>query len=383
MNGTIPVLPVVSGRDLFRRRRPDVPSVLDVGRPRLVSSGAEAIRGALLHAGVGPGDVVLLPAFNCPSMVTPIEALGATAAFFGITEELCFDVRAIEASLGPRARAVIVPHLFGRIQDLRAIRALCDARRLRLIEDCAHTFFGHRDGRTVGETGDYAIASPRKFMPLMEGGVLTSRMHDLTRLPVKAPGTVRAVRVAFDTVDTAAAHGRLRGMVPLIAPVKAVRRAVPASEASSAHDAPPPIRRGAAPMSRPAPVAATSWVTDLMLHHFMTQDLVERRRANFRQIHEALRNAPGLQPMMAEPGQNASLVPYMVPVLLSRPGAQIPAPEHRNSGVAVGVQSTRPLQGDRLVRGGPGPDPLPPVTRRRGADPHHRRAEIGRRRGVV
>src|SRR5262245_18069767 len=135
MNGKIPILPVVSGRDLFRRRRPDVPSVLDVGRPRLVSSGAEAIRGALLHAGVGPGDEVLLPAFHCPSMVTLIEALGATPVFFGITAQLCFYVRAIETILGPRARALIVPHLFGRIQDLRAIRALCDARHLRLIED--------------------------------------------------------------------------------------------------------------------------------------------------------------------------------------------------------------------------------------------------------
>jgi dTDP-4-amino-4,6-dideoxygalactose transaminase len=61
-----------------------------------------------------------------------------------------------------------------------------------------------------------------------------------------------------------------------------------------------------------------------MLRHFMTQDLVERRRTNFRRLHETLRDVRGLQPMVAESGQSASLVPYMVPVLLSRPSAQLP-----------------------------------------------------------
>ncbi len=311
----IPVLPVLGGRDLLPRKKSTVASVLDVGDPIFLSSGSEAIRGALIHAGVGVGDDVLVPAFNCPAMVTPIDSVGATAVFFGITEDLRIDTAAVEPRLGPRARALIAPHLFGRVQDLRDIRALCDARGLRLIEDCAHALFG--DGRPmVGATGDYAIASPRKFLPLAEGGLLTSRVHDLRGLRMERATAFQAVRTAFDTLDIAVAHGRLPAMTPFISSAKALQRTL-AARTRPRSPGPPVLARAAK-----QPLAAAAWVTRGLVRHLMTEDLLARRRANFRFLRAALAGMTAVKLVTDEPPNDPSFVPYMLPVLLSRPRQQ-------------------------------------------------------------
>ena len=49
---------------------------------------------------------------------------------------------------------------------------MCDEKGLYLLEDCAHSYFGETGGRPVGAWEDFAIASPRKFFPISDGGFL-------------------------------------------------------------------------------------------------------------------------------------------------------------------------------------------------------------------
>ena len=65
----IPVLPVLSWRDLAGGMPVEGEGVMAIGSPCLLNSGAAAILVALRLAGAGAGTSVLLPAFNCPAMV--------------------------------------------------------------------------------------------------------------------------------------------------------------------------------------------------------------------------------------------------------------------------------------------------------------------------
>jgi len=114
----IPILPVLSWHELAGAPRARANGVLGIGAPQLLNSGAAAIRAALELAGVGSGSSVLLPAFNCPAMVDAVVSAGATPRFYRIAADLAIGVAEVSAAFNDDTRAVLVPHLFSRVQDL-------------------------------------------------------------------------------------------------------------------------------------------------------------------------------------------------------------------------------------------------------------------------
>ena len=66
--------------------------IKDVGPVLELTQGAAAIALALRHAGVKNGDTVLVPAFNCSSMVEPIFAVAAQPRSFRIKSDLAIDL---------------------------------------------------------------------------------------------------------------------------------------------------------------------------------------------------------------------------------------------------------------------------------------------------
>jgi dTDP-4-amino-4,6-dideoxygalactose transaminase len=193
----------------FRGRGRDVlPSLLDAGAVRMVTSGRIAIGLALREMGVGPGDSVLVPAYHSPSMIPPVHWCGASVVFYRVRPDSTIDLDDIAAKLDGSVKAVMATHFFGFPQDLAPLRALCDAHGLKLLEDCAHAFFGHHGGTPVGATGDYAIGSSMKFYPIYEGGCLVSRRHRLD-LPLRSAGPGFEAKAALNALEAAFAHGRL------------------------------------------------------------------------------------------------------------------------------------------------------------------------------
>lgn len=313
---SVSILPTLDAGLICAGSRSDVPSVLDVGLPVHVVRGSTAIFLILQRIGLQPGDEVLIPAFHCPSMVQPVVAARGRPAFYPIAPDLGIAVEHIEPHLRPQTRAVLVPHLFGRMQHLEEIRALCDLHRLTLIEDCAHALFGTCGGRPVGSTGHFAIASQRKFLPLEEGGLLTSAVDHLRDLQVRGPSPGRAIRLAFDGVDTAVTHNRLRALRPLVKIVKGIRHL---RRDTSRDYAPSSDAEGIKDPQMSDPVRASA-LTQRLVRRFMTQELVRRRRENFVVLAAALNNLPLLRPLELKVG--ADFVPYMLPVLLERPEQQ-------------------------------------------------------------
>jgi dTDP-4-amino-4,6-dideoxygalactose transaminase len=153
-----------------------------------VSSGTDGLLAALMASGVGPGDEVVTTPFSFFASVGAILRLGATPVFADIdAETLNLDADAAVARMGPRTKAVLVVHLFGRVARTRPLEAAADAARIPLIEDAAQSI-GARQGdaasRVVGSLGTAAVLSffPSKNLGgFGDGGMVLTRDADLAQ----------------------------------------------------------------------------------------------------------------------------------------------------------------------------------------------------------
>ena len=152
---------------------------LGVGGSVGVSSGTDALLVALLAAGIGPGDEVLVPAFTFFASASCIRRVGAVPVFVD-TCPACFLLRPEDARtrLTERTRGVIPVHLFGQAADLDPLLALADEHGLTVLEDAAQSLGARHKGAETGTVGDYGAISffPTKNLGgLGDGGLLLAR----------------------------------------------------------------------------------------------------------------------------------------------------------------------------------------------------------------
>jgi dTDP-4-amino-4,6-dideoxygalactose transaminase len=325
----IPPVPVLSLAAFTGGRRAALPSLLDGADVRLVTSGRIAIGLALRALGVGAGDVVLVPAYHSPSMVPPAHWCGADVVFYRVRPDTAPDLADIEAQLATgRVKAILATHFFGIPHDLAPLRALCDRHGAGLVEDCAHAFFGARDGVAVGSVGDYAIGSTMKFFPIYEGGCLVSRRHRLD-VVLHGAGAGFEMKAALNALEAAFAYGRLPVLRMLLALPLRLKSALWNARKSRGPSA-------GAKASAPAALAPSSsdssfefdarwadkrssWFSRTVLHCVSPARIVARRRRNYLELQRALDGAPGCRPLFPRLPDDAC--PWMFPLLVDRPQA--------------------------------------------------------------
>jgi UDP-N-acetyl-3-dehydro-alpha-D-glucosamine 3-aminotranferase len=142
------------GGEEVRGFEAEMAAYLGVGYARGVASGTDALLLAVLAAGLGPGDQMLLQANAFVADVEALQRAGVSAIPVDIRlEDLGPDPALLEASLTERTRGILVVHLHGLPVDLCPILPLARARNLILIEDCSHAPGAMLDGRRVGSFG--------------------------------------------------------------------------------------------------------------------------------------------------------------------------------------------------------------------------------------
>ena len=146
------------------------------GRPvRVFTSATAALEVALLAAGIGPGDEVIMPAQTFFSCANAIARTGARPVFVDVdpvTRNM--DLAAAEAAINPRTRALMPTHFAGLPMDMDALYELAGDTNLRVIEDAALAIGSRWKGQRIGSFGDIASFSfhPNKNMTTIEGGAL-------------------------------------------------------------------------------------------------------------------------------------------------------------------------------------------------------------------
>lgn len=150
-----------------------------MGSPYAVATSncTTALHLALVVAGIGRGDDVVVPSFSFIATANAPTYVGARPVFADV-DALTGDLTAatVEQALTPRTRAVVVVDQGGVPADLDAIRAVCDPRGIVVIEDAACGAGSAYRGRPVGSGADVTAWSfhPRKLLTTGEGGMLTT-----------------------------------------------------------------------------------------------------------------------------------------------------------------------------------------------------------------
>ena len=158
-----------------------------------VSSGTDALLAMLAAAGVGPGDEVVTSPFSFFATAGAIVRAGARPVFADLDPlTLNLEPAAAIAKLGPRTKAVVIVHIFGRCLPTAALEAACAARGIALLEDAAQAIGAMADdGRRPGARSAGAALS---FFPTKNLGALGDGGAVLTDDAAFA-GAIRRLRV--------------------------------------------------------------------------------------------------------------------------------------------------------------------------------------------
>lgn len=142
-----------------------------------VANGTVSLRIALLAAGIGAEDEVIVPPYTFVSTASAVIEANAIPVFADVDlNTFNMDPAAVEAALTPRTRAIIPVHFAGHPADMDAMMAIARERALIVIEDAAHAHGARYRDRPAGSLGHVASFSfqSSKNLTSGEGGIITT-----------------------------------------------------------------------------------------------------------------------------------------------------------------------------------------------------------------
>ena len=148
----------------------------------LVNSGSSANLTAVmtlmspqLPQPLRPGDEVITPAVTFPTTLAPIVQSGLIPVFVDCEiGTYNVDPALLADAIGPRTRALVIPHTLGNPFALDVVTELAREHDLYLVEDSCDALGATFDGQRVGTFGDLASLSfyPAHQMTMGEGGAV-------------------------------------------------------------------------------------------------------------------------------------------------------------------------------------------------------------------
>jgi dTDP-4-amino-4,6-dideoxygalactose transaminase len=150
-----------------------------------VSNGTAAIHLALLAAGCGPGDEVVLPSLNFVAAANAVSHTGARPVFCDVVgpSDLNLDPNDVESLLSERTKVILVLHYGGYCCDIDAVLDAASDRGLVVIEDAAHAPGASWRAQMCGTFGDLGCFSffSNKNLPVGEGGMVVTDDEELAQ----------------------------------------------------------------------------------------------------------------------------------------------------------------------------------------------------------
>ncbi len=146
-----------------------------------VNSATAALHLALIAAGIGEGDEVIVPAMTFAATAETVRYVRARPVLADVEPDtMLVSVASLESKITPRTRAVMPVHYAGQPCDMDAIMAIARDRGLAVIEDAAHSLPARIGGRSVGTIGDATCFSfyATKTITTGEGGMLCTARDD-------------------------------------------------------------------------------------------------------------------------------------------------------------------------------------------------------------
>jgi dTDP-4-amino-4,6-dideoxygalactose transaminase len=166
-----------------------------------VANGTAALHLALVLAGVGPGDEVIISGLTFVADLNVVMHTGATPVIADCSSYDDWNVSPedLRSKITERTKAVIVVHYAGYPCEMDNILAYCREKNIVVIEDAAHAIGGEYKGKKCGAIGDVGCFSffSNKNLSVGEGGMVTTssteyyerarrlRSHGMTSMTVE------------------------------------------------------------------------------------------------------------------------------------------------------------------------------------------------------
>nr|WP_238357958.1 DegT/DnrJ/EryC1/StrS family aminotransferase [Cohnella zeiphila] len=147
-----------------------------------VANGTIGITAALMAAGVGPGDEVIMPPYTFIATATSALLFGAVPVFADVEPDtLLLDPEKVEPLITSKTKAIITVHIAGAPSDMTRLKEIAARRGLRLIEDSAQAVGARWEGQGVGAIGDLGTFSfqSSKNLNAGEGGMILTNDREL------------------------------------------------------------------------------------------------------------------------------------------------------------------------------------------------------------
>lgn len=148
-----------------------------------VNSATSGLHLGLEAVGVKSGDEVIVPSYTFTSTAEVVRYLGATPVFVDSDPvTLNIDPKAIESAITEKTKAIMPVHFAGLACDMEEIINIAKKHNLKVVEDAAHAFPSHYQGKLIGTLDtDVTVFSfyANKTMTTAEGGMLVSKNPEI------------------------------------------------------------------------------------------------------------------------------------------------------------------------------------------------------------
>jgi dTDP-4-amino-4,6-dideoxygalactose transaminase len=156
-----------------------------------VANGTDALRLALLAAGISRGDEVIVPANTYIATFEAVTQAGGVPVPVDVTEsDYNLDPEAVEEALTEQTAFILPVHLYGQLANMPPLERLAERAGAHLLEDACQAHGAERDGRRAGGVG---IAAAFSFYPGKNLGAIGDAGAIVLDDPVLA-GKLRALR---------------------------------------------------------------------------------------------------------------------------------------------------------------------------------------------
>ena len=150
----------------------------------LTCSGTAAVELSLRGLRVGPGDEVILSAYDFEGNFKNVLAVGAKPVLVDVDPVSGqLDTDQLEAARSPQTKAIIASHLHGGLVAMPAVRAFADQHQIAVLEDACQMPGAIVHGRVAGTWGDVGVLSfgGSKLLTAGRGGALVTRNREIAQ----------------------------------------------------------------------------------------------------------------------------------------------------------------------------------------------------------
>jgi perosamine synthetase len=266
-----------------------------------------------------PGDEILMPAYNCGTEIDPLLKAGISIVLYRVDKSTRIDVADIRRRVTDRTKAVYVTHYFGFPQPLTELKQICQQGRMYLIEDCALSLFSSDGAARLGTVGDVSVMSFPKTLPVPDGGALVINNPALAtdRWSLKVAPKSAVFRNFLPLLKSATLRSlsRRKWTYPLYELLAGLSLGTPSDGEPGGFEGWNKMPENYYYTSELAD-RAISALTRRALDGFDFEDILEKRRANYRGLLTLVSGNQKITPLLGE--LPAGTCPLCFPVIVDR-----------------------------------------------------------------